>query len=418
MTRPLQKLSFKFVEKTSKPGCYADGGGLYLQVGSSGNKSWLFRYMLNRKAREMGLGSALAVSLARAREKAAQCRRFLAEGIDPIEARNSERAREALQAAKSISFAACADRFINSHKAGWKNPKHVDQWRSTIKTYCEPIFGATPVQEVDTALVLKALEPIWAKKPETASRVRGRIERILDWAKARGHRDSENPARWRGHLDKLLPNLEKKKRVKHHPALPYRDIGPFMKDLRSEEGSAARALELLILTSTRTIETIAARWSEFDMDNSVWLIPAERMKAHKEHRVPLAPPALKLLRALQQQRVDGEEFVFCGSPSRHLSNMALLALLRRMKREDITVHGFRSTFRDWAAECTNYSREVCEMALAHVVSNAVEAAYRRGDLFEKRRRLMIDWAKFCDTVRVPGEVVSLKTKQYQQAATI
>jgi integrase len=373
--------------------------------------------MLHRKAREMGLGPLLEVSLVRAREKAAECRRLLGEGSDPIDARNSDRARKALEAAKSMSFATCAERFINSHKAGWKNPKHVDQWRSTINTYCEPIFGPTAVQDVDTALILKALEPIWAKKPETASRVRGRVERVLDWAKARGYRHGENPARWRGHLDKLLPKLEKKKRVKHHPALPYRDIGAFMADLRAEAGFGARALELLILTSTLTIEIIGARWPEIDLENATWVIPAERMKAHKEHRVPLSAPAVKLLRSLNSRRVHGEEFVFVGPPGRHLSDMAMLSVLRRMKRDKITVHGFRSTFRDWAAETTNYPHEVCEMALAHAVSNEVEAAYRRGDLFEKRRRLMIDWAKYCGTVRVTGEVVSLKPKRVQQAAT-
>ena len=416
MARPLQKLSFKFVEKMSKPGRYADGGGLYLQVGPSGTKSWLFRYMVNEKAREMGLGALLGVSLARARDKAAECRRLLAEGMDPIEARHSDRALQALEAAKSMTFSACAERFINSHKAGWKNPKHTDQWRSTIKTYCEPIFGATPVQNVDTGLILKALEPFWAKKPETACRVRGRVERILDWAKARGHREGENPARWRGHLDKLLPKLEKKKRVKHHPALPFHEMATFMADLRVEEGAAARALELLILTATRTIETIGIRWPEIDMDNATWVIPAKRMKMHKEHRVPLSPPAVKLLRSLEAKRADGEEFVFPGCPGHHLSNMALLSVLRRMKRDEITVHGFRSTFRDWAAECTNYPHEVCEMALAHAVSNEVEAAYRRGDLFEKRRRLMVDWAKYCDTPKATGEVVSLKQKQTAQTA--
>lgn len=260
--------------------------------------------------------------------------------------------------------------------------------------------------------MLQALEPIWSKKPETTSRVRERIERVLDWAKARGYRAGDNPARWRGHLDKLLPSLKKSHRVKHHAALPFRDIGPFMVKLRAEEGTAARALELLILTTARTIETIAARWPEFDLDSAMWVIPPERVKTHKEHRVPLSPQAVKLLRSLKEQRRDDEDFVFPGRSGKHLSNMALLALLERMRRDDITVHGFRSTFRDWASESTNYPREVCEMALAHAVGNAVEAAYRRGDLFEKRRPLMSmsDWAKYCDTVKALDEVVPLKRK--------
>ena len=410
MARQLHKLSARTVANISNAGYHADGGGLYLQVTPSGGKSWLLRYRRNRKRREMGLGSSLAVSLAEARAKAAHWRSLLADGVDPIDARRSQRARLELEAAKSISFADCAERFIKAHEPAWKNEKHGAQWHSTIKTYCGPVFGATPVQDIDTALVLKVLEPIWTKKPETAGRVRGRIERILDWAKAREYREGENPARWRGHLDKLLPSLKKSRRVKHHAALPFRDIGAFMAKLRVEEGVAAWALELLILTTTRTIETIGARWAEFDLQSAVWVIPAERIKTQKEHRVPLSGPAVKLLRSLEAKRIKGEEFVFPGRPGKHLSNMALLGVLERMGHDDITVHGFRSTFRDWASECTNYPREVCEMALAHAVGSAVEAAYRRGDLFEKRRGLMLDWARYCDKVRRPGEVLPFRRK--------
>jgi integrase len=349
--------------------------------------------MLNLRRREMGLGSLLGISIAEARGKAATCRRLVANGLDPIEVRENERAQRAAEAARNTTFAQCAKRFIEAHEGGWRNEKHAGQWRSTLKTYCDPVFGSTPVQQVDTALVLKVLEPIWTIKPETATRVRSRIERILDWARVRDHRSGENPARWRGHLDKLLPTLGKKRRVKHYPALPFRDVGRFMATLRKQEGFAARALELLILTASRTTEVISAKWTEFDLAHAVWTIPAERMKAHQEHRVPLSVPALKLLRSLPH--IHGEEFLFPGVPGKHLSNMALLELLRRMGRDDITVHGFRSTFRDWAAECTNFSREVCEMALAHTVNDAVEAAYRRGDLFHKRRRLMSEWASFC-----------------------
>lgn len=412
MAHQLRRLSAKAVEKKSKPGYYADGGGLYLQVSPSGSKSWLLRFMINGKAREMGLGSLRGVSLAEARDKAADCQRLLANRLDPIDARDSERARQAPEAAKSITFSECAERFIKAHEAGWKNEKHVAQWQNTLTTYCSPIVGSVPVQNVDTGLVLKVLEPIWTKKPETASRMRGRIERVLDWAKARGHRAGDNPARWRGHLDKLLPTLEKRKRVKHHPALPYRGIGRFVAKLRAEEGTGARALEFLILTATRTAEVIGARWPEIDLDAAVWTVPAERVKAHIEHRVPLSPQAVKLLRSLKAKRADTEAFVFSGMRAETpLSNMALLALLGRMGRDDITVHGFRSTFRDWASECTNYPREVCEMALAHTISNAAEAAYRRGDLFDKRRRLMAEWAKYCgDNGKPLGVVVPLKRK--------
>lgn len=391
--RALNKLTVKSIDKLSRPGAYADGGGLYVQIRSTGTKSWVFRYMLNLRRREMGLGSLRAISLAEAREKATACRRRLANGLDPIDERDAERAQRAAEAAKTLTFAQCAERFIAAHEAGWRNQKHAAQWRSTLETYCGPVFGAILVEQVDTELVLKALEPVWAAKPETATRVRSRVERVLDWARVRGHRSGDNPARWRGHLDKLLPTLGKKKRVKHHPALPFRDVGVFMAKLQKQDGLARRALELLILTAGRTGEVLLARWPEFDLEHAIWTIPAERMKAHREHRVPLSDPAVTLLRSLP--RLRGEPFVFPAAPGKHLSNMALLAVLRRMHHQEITVHGFRSTFRDWAAECTTFSREVCEMALAHVVSNEVEAAYRRGDLFDKRRQLMTEWSRYC-----------------------
>ena len=391
--RALNKLTVKSIDKLTRPGAYADGGGLYVQIRSTGTKSWVFRYMLNLRRREMGLGSLRAISLAQAREKAAACRRALATGLDPIDERDAQRVQRAAEAARTLTFAQCAERFIAAHEVGWRNEKHAAQWRSTLETYCGPVFGAILIEQVDTVLVLKALEPIWSAKPETATRVRSRIERVLDWARVRGHRSGENPARWRGHLDKLLPTLGKKKRVKHHPALPFRDLAAFIGKLRQQDGLAPRALELLILTASRTNEVISARWPEFDLQHAIWTIPAERMKAHREHRVPLSAPAVKLLRSLP--RIRGNPHVFPGAANKALSNMALLEVLRRMERSDITVHGFRSTFRDWTAECTNFSREVCEMALAHVVSDEVEAAYRRGDLFDKRRQLMTDWSRYC-----------------------
>jgi integrase len=424
-----QQLVARFIETVKEPGLYLDGHGLYLQVAESASKqrpkpkalakSWTFRYRSPLgerpgKLREIGLGSTRIVSLAEAREKAAECRKLLLDGIDPKAIKEQEKQRRALEEAKGITFGECAEKFIASHSASWKNEKHGDQWQSTIDTYCELLLKV-PVQKIDTALVVKCLEPIWTEKPETASRLRGRMERILDWARVREFRQGENPARWRGHLDKLLPRLEKSKRVQHHPALPYRQMGAFIEDLRSREALAARALELTILCAVRTNEVIGMRPEELNLKEGVWVIPAERMKASREHRVPLAPQAIKLLRSLV---VDGE-LVF------PLSNMSMLKLLERMNYADdpkrakyvdekgraITVHGFRSTFRDWAAESTGYPREVCEMALAHTIPNKAEAAYRRGDLFEKRRKLMSDWARYCEQPSAKsGEVIAIKRK--------
>lgn len=404
----MNRLSAKSVAAQKTPGYYPDGGGLYLQVGATVSKSWLFIYMINRKEREMGLGSALDVSLSDARLKRDDFRKLLREGLDPIEARRNAELEKALATARSLTFRDCANSYIEAHRADWRNEKHCAQWTNTLETYCGDVFGALPVQAIDTRLVLKVLESVWSKKPETASRVRSRIERVLDWAKVRGYRQGENPALWRGHLDKLLPRLEKRKRVKHHPALPFADLPDFMKTLRTQAGIAARALELLILTATRTGEAVNACWSEFDLAGAIWTIPVDRMKAHREHRIPLSARAVAILRELEKARVG--DYVFPGKPGRPLSNMALLALLARMDRDDITVHGFRSTFRDWTSESTGYQREVCEMALAHVISDQTEAAYRRGDLFDKRRRLMLEWEKFCATT-ARGNVLPLKRKQ-------
>jgi integrase len=364
-------------------------------VSPAGTKSWIFRYTLDGKSREMGLGALHTVSLAEARGKAADCRKQLDADIDPLEARDAKKVAIALEAAKSITFAKCAESYIRTHKADWKNAKHADQWTNTIETYCGPIIGSLPVQAIDTGLVMKILEPMWSEKPETATRLRGRIERVLDWAKVSKYRSGENPARWRGHLDKLLPALKKSKRVKHYAALPFNAIGEFIESLRAQEGVAGRALEFVILTAARTGEAISAKWEEIDLVAALWTIPGARMKAGREHRVPLSPAAVKLLQGLEAKRHEG--FVFRGpNADAPLSNMAMLELLKRMKRTDLTVHGFRSTFRDWASELTNYPTEMCEMALAHAVGDKVEAAYRRGDLFDKRRRLMADWARFCE----------------------
>jgi integrase len=412
MARQVGRLKALTVSRAKEKGIYADGGGLYLQVSAAGTKSWIFRYRLNgrKTPRDMGLGSLDTVSLAEARDKATEARKLTLDGVDPIEARKAVRQGQALEAASAIAFKDCAEKYIAAHKAGWRNAKHADQWGSTLETYTYPVFGNLPVASVDTGLVLKAIEPIWATKTETATRVRGRIEAILDWASARGYRTGDNPARWRGHLDKLLPARKKVQKVKHHEALPYVDVGKFMESLRQQEGVAAKALEWLILTATRTSETIGAKWDEIDFDEKTWTIPADRIKGGKEHRVPLSPDALKIAKAMH--KVTDGDYVFPGGKvGKPLSTNALLALLKRMKRSDLTAHGFRSTFRDWAAEQTNYAREVAEMALAHTVSDKVEAAYRRGDLFAKRKRLMAEWAKYCGEVRKGAKVIGINRQK-------
>lgn len=422
MKRQLHRLSAKAVENQKRAGYFADGGGLYLQVTASRSKSWIFRYTIGGKSREMGLGSINAIGLSEARKRAADNRLLLQDGIDPIAARNAQSAQEALKRAKSVSFQTCADSYIAAHRAAWKNSKHAAQWKSTIKTYCAPLIGALPVQDVDTAMVFKVLEPIWTAKPETANRVRGRVESILDWASARGYRSGENPARWRGHLKTLLPAIKKDGRVRHHPALPYEQIGAFVTDLKSEEGTAARALEFAILCAARAGEVIDCQSAEFDLDKALWTIPGKRMKAGKEHRVPLAPRAVEIIRA---QIKLNNAYIFPGQKSgKPLSNAAMKATIERMHARNIAndgkgwfdpkqnrmvvPHGFRSTFHDWAAEQTAFPSEVRDMALAHTVGDKVEAAYRRGDMFEKRRRLALEWAKYCHQGKTTGKVTVLR----------
>jgi integrase len=388
------RLSAKEVSNQKKPGYYCDGAGLYLQVSDSGSKSWIFRYTLNGKNRHMGLGPVHTVSLADARTAAVQCRQLLLRKIDPISERDAERARQSLEAARLMTFSECADLCIKARRSSWKNAKHANQWTNTIKTYCGPVIGHLSVQDVDTELIIKVLEPIWTQKAETASRLRGRIEAVLDWATVRGYREGDNPARWRGHLSHALPALNKKRRVEHHPALPFDQMGEFMEALRAKQGIAARALEFLIHTAVRTKEVIGARWEEFDLKAAIWTIPGPRMKADDPHRVPLSGRALEII--LNLEKIKQSDYIFPGQKiGKPLSNKAMSKVLERMGRTDITVHGFRSSFRDWASECTNFPRDVCEMALAHTISNKAEAAYRRGDLFEKRRVLMEEWANYC-----------------------
>lgn len=380
------------------PGRYGDGAGLYLQVSDSRrggiNKSWVFVFQRDGRTREMGLGPIVTFGLAEAREKAVQCRRQLYDGIDPIDARQAVKAKAKLDAAKSVTFKICAERYIAAHRAAWKNTKHSKQWDSTLEAYVYPKIGELPVQSVDVGLVMEILDPIWSTKAETAGRVRGRIEVILDWARVRGFRTGENPARWRGHLDKLLPARSRVRKVKHHTALSYNDLPGFMKKLRREDGVAARALEFLILTAARTSEVLDLPPSE--IANALWTVPEERMKAGREHRVPLCKRARTIVEEMARDHQG--PFVFPGwskKKGKPLSNMALLNLLERMGYPDLTAHGFRSTFKDWVSECTHYSSELSEMALAHTIDDKVEAAYRRGDLFQKRVALMDDWACFC-----------------------
>ena len=404
MAKRLGRLKALNIPRMAAPGLYPDGGGLYLQVTVNARegepaRSWVYRYMRQGKAREMGLGSLLGVSLVEARSRADICRRQRSAGIDPIEARRASAAQAALEAASLTTFRSCADAYLAAHKAAWRSAKHAAQWENTLATYAHSVIGELPVQAIDTGLVLKILESIWTIKPTTANRLRGRVETVLNWATARGYRKGENPARWKGHLENLLPKRSKVQRVVHYAAIPYGEIGDFMVALRRQESVAARALEFNILTAARTGETIGATWREIDLAAKTWTVPGRRIKAGKEHRAPLSSRALEILATMKKlagNDVAADAFVFPGAKhGRSLSNMALLMLLRRMGREGLTVHGFRSAFRDWAAELTNFPREAAELALAHSVGDKVEAAYRRGDLFDKRRRLMAEWEKFC-----------------------
>lgn len=392
--------------RTAAPGRYGDGGGLYLLVRPNGNRFWIFRYVREKRMRELGLGPAGAdtgdVSLAEARDKASVLAKRVRDGGDPLAEREAEKAaaKADAQTAKitGITFKAAAAKFIAAQEAGWRNTKHHAQWRNTLATYADPHFGDVPVRDVNTAHVLAALEPIWKAKPETASRLRGRIASVLDYAKAMKWREGENPAAWKGHLSVTLPARGKVAQVEHHAALPWRETGAFMTKLRSRPGLAARALEFAILTASRTGEVLGATWGEIDLQAALWTVPAARMKAKREHRIPLSAPALAILEEVAQLRAAASpsDPVFPGAePGKALSGMAMLMTLRRMGRDDLTAHGFRSTFRDWCAEATSYPSEAAELALAHTVGDKVEAAYRRGDMFDRRRRMMDDWATFC-----------------------
>jgi integrase len=407
--RVIGKLSTTRLREATKRGLHGDGGGLFLQISKGGARSWVFRFKKAGRLRVMGLGPAHTISLAEARERARQCRVARIDGKDPIEERKAARSAARLDKAKAVTFRECAESYIASHRAGWRHPKSEAQWTASLGTYALPILGALPVAAIDTGLVMRVLEPIWAEKPETAGRVKGRIELILGWAATRGYRAGENPARWRGHLENLLPKKSKVARVEHHPAAHYGEIGAFITELRQRDGIPARALEFLILTAARTGEVTGARWDEINLVDRVWVVPGSRMKGGREHRVPLSDAAMAVVE--QMTKIRHGDLVFPGQVAgRPIANTAFLVLLRRMGLGDLTAHGFRSSFRDWCAERTAFPAEVAEMALAHAVGDKVEAAYRRGDLFEKRRQLADAWARFCDAPTVTGgeKVVALR----------
>ncbi len=392
---------------TDEPGLHFVGviPGLILQVGTTGAASWLLRATVGSKRRDIGLGGYPAVTLAMAREAARAARKSIKNGVDPVVERQAARSKLIAAQVALMPFSEAADKYIAAHEAGWKSAKSAAQWNSSLVSYAFPVIGKISVADIETPHILRVLEPIWTTKNETASRVRGRIESILDWATVQKFRKGENPARWRGHLEHLLAARNAVQTVEHHAALDYKAVGAFIADLRQQEGMGARALEFAILLAARSGEVRGASWGEIDLDAGVWTIPASRMKAKKEHRVPLGAVALGLLAALP--RMAGTDLVFPNTKGTVLSDMTLTAVLKRMK-VPVTAHGFRSSFRDWAGETTAYPREVIEHALAHQLKDAAEAAYARGSLFDKRRRLMDDWARFCSEPMSAASVTPIR----------
>lgn len=420
MPKVAKELSALEVKNLTRPGHHFVGGvaGLLLQVTDNGGRSWILRTTVGGKRRDIGLGGFPTVTLALARENARLSRDKIRNGIDPVAERLEARNTLAMARASSITFEEAAKKYISSNAAGWRNAKHAAQWPATLKKYVYPIIGAVQVSVIETVHVVNILEPLWTSKTETASRLRGRIEAVLDWATARGYRKGENPARWKGHLSSILPAAGRVKRTVHHSALDYRQVSDFFRSLNKIEGLGAQALRFLILTAARSGEVRGAKWSEIDREAKLWTVPAARMKGKREHRVPLSDMALDLLSTIP--RVDGSDYIFPSSKGSALSDMTLTVIIRRMHKEardrggtgwvdqakkQITVHGFRSTFRDWAGEMTGHSREVIEHALAHKIPDKAEASYARGTLFDKRRRLMNDWSQFCSTTSDIGAAV-------------
>ena len=398
MPRKAKELSPLEVRRLTRAGRWSVGGtdGLALQVTPSGARSWVLRVAAGGRQREMGLGSFPTVPLAEAREKARQHRALVKQGVDPIASRRAASSAASAERQAQKTFSEVAAQYIAQHEKSWKNAKHQAQWAATLRTYAEPSIGRLLVRDIRSAHVIAVLEPIWTTKTETATRVRSRIELVLDYAAARGYREGLNPARWKGNLDAALPNASKVAPVRHHAAVEVKQVTAFMKRLGSQDGVGARALEFAVLTAARSGEVRGATWAEIDLKAALWIVPATRMKAGREHRVPLSNPAIKLLRALPGDRLP-QDHVFPGMRG-PLSDMSLTAVLRRMD-VSATAHGFRSTFRDWVSEYTEHSGEVAEMALSHAIGDKVEAAYRRGDLLEKRVALMTDWASFLSSSR-------------------
>ena len=408
-TRPL---SAKRVARLKAEGRYhdADVRGLYLQISASGARSWLLRYEVLGTERMMGLGSAQEFSLAQARERAREARRQLADGKDPLQAKREAKAAAKLVAARRLTFREAAQQYHHQHLSSWRSIAHAKQWARSLEVFAFPVVGDMDVATLSTPDILRTVEPLWQERTVTADRVRNRIESVIDWCVVRGHRPAgTNPARWRGHLDQVLPAVRKVAKPQHHAAIAYSELPAFMAELRLQKGIAATALQFTVLTAARAGEVLGAKWSEIDLANKVWTIPAERMKRPKEHRVPLAPQALELLRNVARE--DNNPYVFIGMRSGSgLSGMVFFRLLQRMKRADVTTHGFRSAFSDWAYETTVHSNHTIEISLAHAVGNDVEKAYRRGDMIAKRVRLMTDWAKFCASkpvVKVADNVVPM-----------
>ncbi len=402
MPRYARPLSSRRVQSLKTRGFYCDGGGLYLQVSPTGSKSWVFRYALASRKRDMGLGSLATFTLAEARERARKMRQLVADGIDPIDQRNATRGA----AATALSFRQCAERYVAAHEAGWRNGGRA--WLASLSTYALPVFGDVAVAAVDLPLVMQAIEPIWTAKPVTANNVRNRVEMVLDWAKVRGYRQGENPARWKGHLDTLLPHRKKVAPVVHRAALPYREVGQFMADLKRITDTSARVLEFQILTAARSGEVTGARWDEIDITARLWTIPGARMKAGKDHRVPLSPAALAVLE--RQVELRENEFVFSGRVAGQPINIdaPMRAIEKLGRRGEITAHGFRSAFRDWAAEQTNFPREIAEASLAHMVGDGTERAYQRGDFLMKRRQIMEVWARYVGEPAASAKVMNIR----------
>ena len=404
MARGINKLTARAVSTKKEPGWYSDGNGLYLQVSPSGSKSFVYRYKVDGKERRMGLGSVSPEnSLEAARRAAEQARQLKAKGIDPIEHKRSQEAERALQVAKTITFKEFALKYIDLHKSGWKNPRHESYWRNTLQKYAFPVIGDLPVQHIDTGLVLEVIEPIWLEKTETASRVRQRIENILDWAKARGFREGENPARWKGHLDRSLPKRQKVQKTKHFSAMPYQDVPAFYQAVRAIDTIAAKALAFTILTACRGTEAREVVWSEIDGDMMV--LPPLRMKADREHRIPLTAEAMAII---EEVKGYDEKFLFPGHKrGKAISEVSVRHVLRKTHPQ-FTIHGFRSSFRDWCAETTSYPLEVVEKCLAHGIKDATEASYQRGDMLAKRAKLMQAWAVYCTDSSKQAEVIPIK----------